>query len=67
MTKSICKTLRIVSLGGCLIYLRVCYDIGALAHIAVILVAFIWGLVEHWEGLVKQINADMLEQADRQA
>ena len=53
MTKSVCKILRIVSLGGCLMYLRTCYNIGVLAYIAVILVAFIWGLTEFWEGLGK--------------
>lgn len=51
MTKSICRILRIVSLGGCLAYLRVFYDIGVLAYIAIIFVAFIWGLTEFWESL----------------
>jgi len=53
MTKSVCGILRFISLCGCLVYLNVRYDIGVLAYIAVVLVAFTWGLTEYWEGLCK--------------
>jgi len=49
----ICRVVRIVSLGACLTYLRVAYEIGAVAYIAVILTAFAWGLSEYMEGLGK--------------
>lgn len=53
MTKSVCRIIRIVSLAVCLTYLRSAYDIGIIAYIGVILVAFAWGLTEYWEGLGK--------------
>lgn len=53
MTKNVCRLIRVVSLTVCLTYLRATYNIGDIAYIGVILVAFAWGLTEYWEGLGK--------------